>query len=277
LAEGGLRPLFLLESALNHALIQGVTGQARRVVDVELGHEMRTVLLDGLDADPQFVGRLFVGLAFRDELEHLAFSGGERGLEVSRQRSGWLPFGEDAVKPGRDRRAEALLARADEADPAANFLGGGLLEDIPRGPRRERFPDIGIVRVGGQDEDPGGREGGDDLSGGFQPIHQRHGNVHDDDVRLEFLGEGDGFASIERAADYLEIGLKFQEGSDPLTDHLMIFGEQYGDSVHKRLGGWIERRDTTWEENALPSLSISSHILSFEARCPRKQLSKTLR
>ena len=59
-----------LGAALDDAGADGVAGEAGGVVDVELLHEMLTVLLDGLDADAEFGGRLLVGLALGNQLEH---------------------------------------------------------------------------------------------------------------------------------------------------------------------------------------------------------------
>ena len=60
-----------LDTAFDDARRDGVTGKARRVVDVELLHEMVPMLLDGLDADAKLRRDLLVGLAFGNQLEHL--------------------------------------------------------------------------------------------------------------------------------------------------------------------------------------------------------------
>ena len=49
----------------------GVAGEARRVVDIELAHEMGAVLFDGLDADAQLDRDLLVSFALGNQLEHL--------------------------------------------------------------------------------------------------------------------------------------------------------------------------------------------------------------
>ena len=53
------------------SLGDGVTGEAGYVVNVQLVHELLPVLLHRFDADEQFAGDLFVGVAFGDQLEHL--------------------------------------------------------------------------------------------------------------------------------------------------------------------------------------------------------------
>src|SRR5689334_20038204 len=59
-----------LNTALNDSRTDGVAGEARGVVDVQLRHEMLPVFVHGLEAYAQFGGDLFVGLAFGNELEH---------------------------------------------------------------------------------------------------------------------------------------------------------------------------------------------------------------
>ena len=59
-----------LDTALDDACADGVTGKSGGVVDVELLHEMLPMLLDGLEANAQFHRRLLVGVAFGHQLEH---------------------------------------------------------------------------------------------------------------------------------------------------------------------------------------------------------------
>ena len=55
----------------------------------------------------------------------------------------------------------------------------------------------------------------------LQAVQQRHGDVHDDDVRLQLRGETHSFAAIRRFADHFHLGdavkQKFQPGPyDPV-------------------------------------------------------------
>ena len=71
----GLPPAPLNDSQLDIAFddsrTDGVAGEARGVVDVQLRHEMLPMFVDRFEADPQFRRDLFVGLAFGNQLEHL--------------------------------------------------------------------------------------------------------------------------------------------------------------------------------------------------------------
>ena len=46
-------------------------------MNVQLVHHLLTMLLDGLDADAQFPGDLFVGKTFRDKLQDFRLPGGQ--------------------------------------------------------------------------------------------------------------------------------------------------------------------------------------------------------
>src|SRR6266571_6359009 len=65
--------------AFDDSLGNGVTGETGHVVNVQLVHELLPVFLDGFDADEQFAGDLFVGVAFGDQLQHFQLTRSEFG------------------------------------------------------------------------------------------------------------------------------------------------------------------------------------------------------
>jgi hypothetical protein len=58
----GMDAPFILDDAFG----DGVTGQAGHLMDIQLVHDLLTVLLNGLDADAKLGGNLFVGMSFSD-------------------------------------------------------------------------------------------------------------------------------------------------------------------------------------------------------------------
>ena len=54
----------------------GVSGQARGVVDAQFAHEVLPVFLDGFDADAEFRGGLLVSHSLGNQLEHFPFTRG---------------------------------------------------------------------------------------------------------------------------------------------------------------------------------------------------------
>ena len=59
--------------------VEGEARQGRGFMNSEFIHEMLAMLLDGLDADTQLCGGLFVGTPFGDELQHVPFTGSQLG------------------------------------------------------------------------------------------------------------------------------------------------------------------------------------------------------
>src|SRR5262249_35238592 len=55
-----------------------VEDQLGNVVQVQFLHDLRAMRLDCVDTQVQEVCNLFAGLALRDQLQHLAFAGGEQ-------------------------------------------------------------------------------------------------------------------------------------------------------------------------------------------------------
>src|SRR5262249_57173810 len=65
------------EQRLDESFPDGVGDQARRVVNVELVHEVSSVRLGGLDADAEEPGDFFRGPTFGHELQDLPLARGE--------------------------------------------------------------------------------------------------------------------------------------------------------------------------------------------------------
>ena len=53
--------------------------QAGDIVDVQLVHDLLTMLFDGFYADAEFAGDLLIGKTFGDQLEDFSFAGGQFG------------------------------------------------------------------------------------------------------------------------------------------------------------------------------------------------------
>src|SRR5437899_6387784 len=85
---------------LDQTLTDRVPNDAGGVRRVELLHNVRAVRLGGLHADPEQLGDFLRGLAGRDQLQHLAFTRGER---IGRE----LRFGRARLDDrARDARAQ---------------------------------------------------------------------------------------------------------------------------------------------------------------------------
>src|SRR6185312_14078961 len=180
-----------LDAALDDACADGVTGQPGGVVDVELGHEMFAMFLHGLDADAEFRGGLFVGLAFGDELQHFHLARGQFGIFLLQYARAVECFWIEPVQPPCDRGSEKGVSLLDLTDGVANVVGGGLFEQESARAGVGGVFDIGVVAVRGEHDHFGGGSVFEHLSRGFQTVEQRHGDVHQHHVGMKFFGESD--------------------------------------------------------------------------------------
>ena len=84
-----------------------------------------------------------------------------------------------------------LMPRIFPISPLVNPLAA--LDDGALGSGVERLTDIARTGEGCQNEDAGVRVQGFDSRCRFRAAELGHHDVHDDDIRREWLGEGDGF------------------------------------------------------------------------------------
>src|SRR5262249_48501776 len=127
----------------------------------------------------------------------------------------------------RDRRAEKRVAAARFADRLDEIGGGGLLHQVARRAERGELVHILVVAVGRQHEQLAGQALVNDLSRRLEPVELRHRDVHDDDVRQEFLRELHGLAAVLGLADDLDVGFGGQQGAETLADDGVVVSEQY--------------------------------------------------
>lgn len=90
-------------------------------MEVELFHDMAAVCFDGIDAEGQGGGYLFVRLAFGDELEDLAFAAGE---EIDGVGDVLAIVVEDGIGDGW---TEIAFAPGDGTDGGYEVVFGGIL------------------------------------------------------------------------------------------------------------------------------------------------------
>ena len=118
------------------------------------------------------------------------------------------------------------LRAASELDRGEQILIGVGLEQERARAGLQQFADEGLAVVHGEDQDLGLRDGGANLAGDFEAIHERERIVHDRDVRLRLHGFGDGVLSVGGLRHDLPPVVGFQNGAKAGTDHLMVVRNQ---------------------------------------------------
>ena len=61
---------------------------------------------------------------------------------------------------------------------------------------------------------------------GLDAVQLRHGDVHDDHVGMQFLGQLHGFAAVAGLAHDLHVGLRGEDHAEALAHQRVIVGEQ---------------------------------------------------
>ena len=101
------------------------------------------------------------------------------------------------------------------ADCLHQIVGRGLLDEIAGGAFLDELLDVFVVAIGGEDEHFGVWNLASDLTCRFEAVEQRHGDVDDGDVRLEFDGHLDGLPAILGLGDNLDVLGGFQSTRRP--------------------------------------------------------------
>ena len=109
-----------------------------------------------------------------------------------------------------DGGAEKGVSLLDFANRLGQNVGGGLLEQVSRRAQRGHLLDVGVITVRGENEHLGVGKVFANLPGGFQPIEQRHRDVHHHHGGTEFPGQLHGLAAGVRFADHFDIAFGFQ-------------------------------------------------------------------
>lgn len=64
-----------------------------------------------------------------------------------------------------------------------------------------------------------------DLFGSGNAVHDGHGDVEEDDVRVEKKGFIDGFGTVGGFGDNLEVDVGFEKGAKTAADDFVIVGD----------------------------------------------------
>ena len=142
------------------------------------------------------------------------------------------PAGDD---PG-DRRVEVDLAGDRGADGRGQVVGLGVLEEEPARAGLDGGRHPVLVDEAGQRDDLDLGMARLDLGGRRDPVHDRHQQVHDDDVRAQRLDRGQRLDAVLRLADHLEVVVEREEVAHAAADHRVVVGEQDPDPVAPRQG-----------------------------------------
>jgi hypothetical protein len=129
----------------------------------------------------------------------------------------------------RNARVQQGLALAHLVDRADQLSRVRIFQHVSHGAGFDRRKDLVVANKAGQHQHVGVRLLGGNLPGGFNPVHLRHEQVHQNDIRFELFGLINGFQAVLCFSNYLYIACLCQEGFDPLPDDGMVIDDEHPD------------------------------------------------
>ena len=108
------------------------------------------------------------------------------------------------------------------------------LQQIAARPALDRLEQVLALGRGRQHHDLHVRLRGFDLPGGRQAVAARHADIHEDQIRLQFLRQRHGFQPIMGNPDHLD-AVQRQQVGNPLDHQAVIVGQQALSSRTSRL------------------------------------------
>src|SRR5690606_19514131 len=155
------------------------------VVDTELRHGPVDVRLHRRRAEVELVGDLDVRLPGGDESEDLPLPIGESVEHLL--ASGVEAVGERLEQATSHSGCEQGVAACDHSDRPAQIVGLHVFQEAAGRSDFQCLEDPLVVVEGREHDDPRIRQRriSDDPPSGFDPVHLRHADVHQDDVRAQ--------------------------------------------------------------------------------------------
>ena len=118
-----------------------------------------------------------------------------------------------AAVPGRaeqfsgDRGVEVGAAIENGPHGADQLLGGGALQQIPGDTGFEQLPQVSLVLMNGEDQDPASRQFGAQDPGDFQAVWIRHRYIEQHGIGPECFGKAQSIEAIACLSGHLEFGI----------------------------------------------------------------------
>src|SRR5437667_3181209 len=209
-------------AGFNNSFGDGVARESRDVVDVQLGHDVFAMVLDGLDTDAQFAGDLLIGFAFGDQLQHFRLAGGQTAAPLLHEYAANHSF---AIVPHellRNGGTEECLAGLDFAYRRDEVDDSRLFEQIACRTGLTELVHVFVVAVRGEDEHSGARERLEYLSRGFQAVEHWHGDIHHYHVGLERPGQFHGLPARLGFTNGFDIRFRLQQRAESLPHNGVI-------------------------------------------------------
>ena len=128
-------------------------------------------------------------------------------------------------------RGDQGVAGGDDPHRLEQVDGQRVLQQEPAGPGPQRLVHVLVEVERRQDHDPGGRQRlvAGDPAGRLEAVHHRHPDVHQHHVGVLAGGEGDGFGTVARLADDLDVGFAGEQHREAAAHERLVVGDHHPD------------------------------------------------
>src|SRR6266849_7547455 len=220
--------------SLNDLILDGVSDHFTDGMKLQFAHDVSAVGFRGFYADAESDGNFLAAFSFGEELDDFTFARGEAvaGRDF-RLRGGGLT-GKVVEQHRGSAGGEKSSVTGDGFDCGDQITVSVGLENVAARAGLDDVANKLIGEVHREDEDAGLGKGFVDAARGFEAVEVRHADVHDDDVRLELLDEGDRLAAgFGFGADFPAL-LGGQQAFEAAADDVVIINDEDFECVHKR-------------------------------------------
>jgi hypothetical protein len=147
-------------------------------------------------------------------------------VELNRRRLGLS--GELVDDPARDAWGEQRVPGVDHPDRLPQVGRLYVLQKKPAGPQAEGLEQVLVELEGSEhdDLDPFEFGVGEDHPDRLQAVHDRHPDVHEDDVGEVRAGQPDRLGAVGRLADDLHVLGAFEQAAKAGPDQLLVVRQQ---------------------------------------------------
>ena len=168
----------------------------------------------GVLGDEEPLGDLVGPQMLVQEQEYLDLPRRERAGDLLGNAVESTPFAHPVQQAACDASRESRVASSDTTEKRGDLLGGLRLQEVAGRPCADRREQV-LFRVrSGQHDDLAGRRLFADSWERSQPVHSGHGQVEENQVRLERVGLDDRMLAVLRFAHHVEslLGEKRRQG-----------------------------------------------------------------
>ena len=211
--------------ARDHAVLERVSHQVRARAEPELLLYVRAVSFDRAYREEQLLGNLGVGVAERDQAQHLHLALGQAAGRSPRRLGG-----DPRAEPG----VQIAVPSSRAPDCLDQFGVGGVLQYISEDARGERLTGIGRLVLHGQHHDPCIRCLGPDVGDRVEARAFRHVQVEHEHIGMMAPDVPARALDVAGLGHDLEVTFVFEQLSQTPAHDRVIVGDHDSDGARIR-------------------------------------------